>query len=730
MPLALGYGGRGLMHGEHPDSSTSCSTLVDVLRWRGEHQPGRPAVTFLRDGDGDEVQVSYEALDRGARAVAALLQRETREGDRAVLLYPSGLEYITAFLGCLYAGVIAVPAFPPKPRLERTLVRLRTIVQNAEPTVVLTTTSILPMGSQLAAREPAFAGIRWLATATAGDAAAETWHEPAIDSAALAFLQYTSGSTTVPRGVMVSHGNLMRNAALIQRAAALDADSSWVSWLPLYHDMGLIGGVLQPIYTGFHCVLISPGHFLQDPVRWLRAITRYRATISGGPNFSYDLCSRQIKPDELAGLDLSSWRLAFNGAEPVWPATLDSFTATFGPCGLRRDAIFPCYGLAEATLLVSGGPLATPPVVVHADKFALEQGQLTVLAGPASQPALTLVGNGQVPAGLRVLVVDPQTRVPHPAGQVGEIWVAGPSVAQGYWNSPEATEETFRARLADGDGPFLRTGDLGFVHDGQLFVTSRLKDLIIIRGSNHAPQDIERTAQASHPALRPGCGIAFTIEEGGDQQLVIVHEVLRQHSPVDCEEVASAIRAAVAEEHELEVHAVVLARAGTVPKTSSGKLRRQACRDQFLGGTLQQAGQSIRPVRSLTRPQDEEAADVVLAALIGAEEAQRLPLLVTYLRQRSAAAAGVPPEAVLADQPFTALGLDSLRLLQLKQRLETDLAVPVPLQSFMDYPTVAALAASVLDALERNIGTAWAEVAGLTDEEIDARLAELTAKEA
>ncbi|MDQ2874590.1 MAG: AMP-binding protein [Actinomycetota bacterium] len=713
----------------HSDPPTSCPSLVDLLRWRGEHQPGRRAFTFLRDGEGDEVPVSYGALNRGAQRVAALLQRETREGDRALLLYPSGLEYITAFLGCLYAAVIAVPAYPPNPRLERTLGRLRTIVQDAGPAVVLTTTSILPIGSQLAGREPAFAGIRWLATDTDGDAGAEAWHEPATGGAGLAFLQYTSGSTTAPRGVMVSHQNLMHNQALIQRVAALDADSIGVSWLPMYHDMGLIGAVLQPIYTGFPCVLMSPAHFLQDPVRWLRAISRYRATVSAGPNFAYDLCNGQIKPDELAGLDLSSWRVALNGAEPIWPATLDSFTAAFGPYGLRREALTPCYGLAEATLLVSGGPAAASPAVIYAGKLALRQRQLTILRGPDSGRTSALVGSGQVQPGERVLVVDPQTRVPCQPGLVGEIWVAGASVAQGYWNSPEATEEIFRARLADGEGPFLRTGDLGFIHDGQLFVSSRLKDLIIIRGSNHAPQDIERTAQASHPALRPGCGIAFAIEAGGDPQLAIVHEVRRERSSVDCEEVASAIRQVVAEEHGLDVHAVVLVRHGTVPRTSSGKLQRQACREQFLDGTLRQTGQSIRPVRSRTGPDDEGTGNVVLA-LMEAGQAQRLPLLVRYLRQRSAAAAGIPPEAADADQPFTALGLDSLRLLQLKQRIETDLAVTVPLESFMDYPTAAALAASLLGALEDNVGAVWAEVAGLTDEEIDARLAEFTAKEA
>lgn len=706
------------------------NTLLDQMRWRGAHQPGRRAFTFLRDGDNDAIHITYEGLDRRARAVGALLQRHTRPGDRAVLLYPSGLDYITAFLGCLYAGVIAVPAYPPNPRLERTLRRFRAITADAEPAAFLTTSSIAPIAGPLTAREPGFAGIRWLATDTAADAEADVWREPVIDTDTLAFLQYTSGSTTVPRGVMVSHGNLMSNEALIKRVMEVNADSVAVSWLPMYHDMGLIGLVLQPIYAGFPCVLMSPGHFLADPVRWLRAISRYRATVSAAPNFAYDLCSAQITPDERAALDLSTWKVAVNGAEPVRQETLAGFIAAFGRCGLRPEVFAPCYGLAEATLLVSGGPVADLPLIVQAAKAELQRGRVTVTPATDTVRTSALVGSGQPQPEQPVVIVDPSTCRPRPPGEVGEIWVTGPGVAHGYWNSPDATEQTFRARLAgSGDGPFLRTGDLGFVHRGQLFVTSRLKDLIIIRGSNHAPQDIERTAEASHPALRPGCGIAFTIDAGADPQLVIVHEVKRQYLETDCDQVAAAIRKAVAEEHELDVHAVVLVRTGTVPKTSSGKLQRLACRDEFVRGTLRKIGESIRPAEPAF-PESEEVEGAVVAALIDAGPSRRLPLLVTYLRRHLAAAAGVPIESVPAGQPFTSLGLDSLRMLQLKQRVETELGVTVPLDRFIDYPTAAALAAPVLDAFERKLNAAWAELAALTDEQAGVRLAQLTAKEA
>jgi acyl-CoA synthetase (AMP-forming)/AMP-acid ligase II/acyl carrier protein len=721
--------GVSLMIVEHPDALAS-RTIVHLLRWRAERQANHWAFSFTT-GEGDQdIRTTYEALDRRARAVAAMLQREATAGDRALLLYPPGLEYVAAFLGCLYAGVVAVPVYPPKPRIERTLSRLRGIVRDARPAVSLTTSSVLPIAGQVSPQDDIFATTGWLATDTVGDAEAEAWREPAIDADTLAFLQYTSGSTTTPRGVMVSHGNLIHNEGLIQQAAALSEDSVGVSWLPLYHDMGLIGCVLQPLYTGFPCVLMSPIDFLQRPVRWLQTITRYRATASGAPNFAYDLCVNQITPQQRATLDLSSWQVALNGAEPVRPETLDRFATAFGPCGFRRESFLPCYGLAEATLLVTGGPAAMPAVQVQVDTSALRHGEVAVLPGPRTPGTSTLVSSGRVQPEQRALMVDPQTRVPCPPGRVGEIWVAGPCVGHGYWNAPEATEETFHARLAgsDDDTRFLRTGDLGFIHDGELFVTSRWKDLIVIRGCNHAPQDIERSVESSHPALRPGCGAAFSVDVDGDEQFVVVHEVARHHLDVDTDEVAAAIRRAVVDDHELEVHAVVLLRTGTLPRTSSGKVRRRACRDDFLHGGLQEVGRSVRSPRHPGDPVDAEASRAALAAVLGAKQEQRLPALVAYLRQRVAGAAGVEVAEICVDQPFLVLGLDSLRLLELKQRIEAELGIALPLERFIDCPTIVALGAAVLDEVEQGIEAVWSEIARLTDDEVDAQLAQLTAK--
>lgn len=705
------------------ESAENCPTIFHILRWRAEQQPRQRAYTYLRDGEEDAADIRYGELDRRARAIAAAVEQRARPGDRALLLYPSGLEFIAAFLGCLYAGVIAVPAYQPNQRLERTLTRLRAITADARPAVVLTTQTLRSAALGLAASDPAFRDAPWLAT-DVDDVAAESFRDEAvIDQGTLAFLQYTSGSTSTPRGVMVTHGNLMHNEGLLQRAASMTEDSVIVSWLPLFHDMGLIGAVLQALYTGCPCILMSPAAFIQSPIRWLQAITRYGGTFSPAPDFAYAMCAREINEADRVGLDLRTWTSAINGAEPVRPETIEEFTAAFGPSGFRPEALTPAYGLAEATLAVSIGPVLRGPVVLRVQEGLLRRGTAAI----AKDGGKPLASSGQVLPGQRVVIVDLQTRVACPPGQIGEIWVAGPSVTSGYWGSHAATEAVFSARLFGADeGQFLRTGDLGFILDGQLFITSRLTDRIIIRGTNHAPQDIERTAEISHPALRPGSGIAFTIENGGDARLVVVHEVRINRLKVDCEEVATAVRQAVTEEHEINVHAVVLVKPGTLPKTSSGKPRRRYCRDQFLAGDLQEIGLSIRQSAASGAHAADESADSILPALVAAERPNRLPMLVVYLRQRIAAAMGCDADQVDAGQPFPLLGLDSLKTLQLKERVETELAVTLPLERFLDYPTPAKLAVALLADLERRIDAAWGEVAGLTDEEAGARLAQLS----
>ncbi len=559
------------------------STLVELLRHRAEHLTDDTAFIWLVDGEDDVVCMTNGELDRRARAIGAWLESHDLVGNRALLLYPPGLEFVTAFFGCLYAGVVAVPVYPP--RRNRSLLRIQAIADDAQATVALTTEDVLKRVDSLIGETPHLKKLTWLATCEVDQNTADDWHMPDIHADTLAFLQYTSGSTGTPKGVILDHANLLYNSALISYAFELTRSGTGVFWLPSYHDMGLIGGILQPLYVGRPSVLMSPMAFLQRPYRWLRAITRYRGTTSGGPNFAYELCTRKVTPEQCERLDLSSWEVAFNGAEPVRADTLERFARKFASCGFRRKAFYPCYGLAEATLIVSGGFAKEAPIVRHFDSEALSRDR-AVEAQPGEQGARAMVGCGSSLPDQKIVIADPHTRSAVAEGQVGEIWVAGPSVARGYWRRPDTTEEVFRAKLAEsGRGSFLRTGDLGFLHQGELFVTGRIKDLIILHGVNIYPQDIEKTVQQSHPRLRPDSGGVFAVEIDGREELVVVQEIERRRKG-DLGAVVRAIRRAVSVEHELSPRAIVLVRASSIPKTTSGKIQRHACRKGFLEGTL------------------------------------------------------------------------------------------------------------------------------------------------
>ncbi|HEX9671698.1 MAG TPA: AMP-binding protein, partial [Thermoanaerobaculia bacterium] len=667
--------------------------LISRLRASALDRQDDRAYTFL-GAAGDEVaHLTYGELDLQARAIAARLQTTNAVGQRALLLYPPGLEFVAAFLGCLYAGVTAVPAYPP--RSGRALPRLLAIAEDAQPAVALTTSELLPKLRALAAQLPGLGAIGWLATDETAASLADAWNDPEPGLETLAFLQYTSGSTASPKGVMVSHGNLLHNEAMIAAAFGQSAASVIVGWLPLYHDMGLIGDVLQPLYLGATCILMSPADFLQQPWRWLDAISRYRSTTSGGPNFAYDLCAHKIGDEQRAGLDLSCWEVAFNGAEPVRHDTIERFTRAFAPCGFHREAFYPCYGLAEATLFVAGGGKGRAPMAVTVESPALERHQAT-LAAPGSPSSRTLVGCGRPWMGQEVAIVDPESHLRSAPGRVGEIWVAGPSVAAGYWRLPEATEQDFRARLADtGGGPFLRTGDLGFVRGDELFVTGRLKDLIILRGRNLYPQDIERTAEGSHAALRPGCGAAFSIDVEGEERLVVVQELDRNREG-EAEAAAGAVRREVAEEHEAQVYEVVLLRAGTVPKTSSGKIQRRACRTALLAGSLEAV------LRSALDGASPVAGETVVPGprrlLDLAPEARGLAVL-SDLREWAARALHVDAGRLRPDRPLTELGLDSLAAIELQHEIESGLGVSLPLTVLLDGASLAELVAELLRRL-------------------------------
>ncbi|MEM7132754.1 MAG: MupA/Atu3671 family FMN-dependent luciferase-like monooxygenase [Chloroflexota bacterium] len=556
-------------------------TLVDLLRWRAEASPNTRAYTFLIDGERDEVHLTYAELDQAARAIAAQLQEMSTIGDRTLLLYPPGLDFIQAFFGCLYAGVVAVPTYPP--RRNRENARLQAIAQDAQPQVILAHASFQPLRD----REPAspISNLPWLMTNAIESSGASAWQNPAVAGDTLAFLQYTSGSTGTPKGVMISHGNLLHNEEMISQGFQHTSESIVVGWLPLFHDMGLIGNMLQPMYLGIPCILMAPEAFIQKPMRWPQAITRYGATTSGAPNFAYDLCAQLSSPEEKANLELSSWDVAYCGAEPIRAETIERFVEAFAPYGFRREAFYPCYGMAESTLFITGGLKTDPPIYQDVEiSTNAKDGEQFV----SSASKKIVVGCGRSWLEQNLCIIEPESLVPCTDGQIGEIWVAGPHIAQGYWNRPEETQETFHAYLADnGDGPFLRTGDLGFIQDGELFVTGRIKDLIIIRGHNHYPQDIEATVAQCHLALQPNSCAAFAMDADGEERLVVVQEIKRtaRHN-LDAEAAIKTIRQAVSAHHALETYAVVLLKPGGIPKTTSGKIQRRACREKFLAESL------------------------------------------------------------------------------------------------------------------------------------------------
>jgi acyl-CoA synthetase (AMP-forming)/AMP-acid ligase II/acyl carrier protein len=655
------------------------STIVELLRYRSVEQANTAAFTFLHDGEAQEVTLTYQELDHHSRAIASQLQILGLSGERALLLYPPGIDYLPAFFGCLYAGVVAVPAYPP--RNGRNTPRILAILQDAQTKVILTTTAILAQLKSLLADKFDIDNILWLTTDNLTPGIEEAWQEPFINIDTLAFLQYTSGSTGTPKGVMLSHGNLLHNAEVTRQYMEHSSSSKFITWLPVYHDMGLIGGVLQPLYSAFPCIMMPPAAFLQRPYRWLQAISRYRGTTSGAPNFAYKLCIEKITPEQRATLDLSSWSVAFNGAEPIRHETLERFAATFAECGFRPEAFYPCYGMAEATLMVSGSVKSALVTTKKIQKNALECNHI-IDAAVNEDDLTTLVGCGRVVLQQQIVIANPETLTRCHPDEVGEIWVSGSSIGHGYWNRPEETAQTFHAYLQDTkEGPFLRTGDLGFLHNGELFITGRAKDLIIIRGRNLYPQDIELTTERSHTSLRIGSSAAFAVEVDNEERLIVVQELEFRAKP-NLEEVTRAIRQAVAQEHEIQIYAVILIKAGTILKTSSGKIQRRACKAEFLADNLQVVNQSIL----------DSGEDLDTTSL-----APNKSSLTSYLQELIAKALKIPVQKLPPQQPLTTLGIDSLIAFDLKNQIEVDFGVSVSVNDLLQDASIEYLAQQILE---------------------------------
>lgn len=667
--------------------SPPSTNFVDRLAYWARHQGDEAAFLFLPEGEGQQLQITYAQLHQRAVAIAARLQAMNLRGERALLLYPPGLEFIAGLMGCLYAGVVAVPAYPP--RRNRNMLRIQAISDDAQARSALTIAEVANRSESFFAEAPHLANLTWLATdeiAPAQPAPADALSTtPGDDS--LALLQYTSGSTGKPKGVMLTHSNLMHNVALISHAFGPDRTSLGVSWLPTYHDMGLIGGILNPLFYGRPNVLMPPMAFLSRPVRWLQAISRFGAMISGGPNFAYQLCVDRISPEECEGLDLSCWEVAYNGAEPIRAETLTAFTEKFSPYGFRHAAHYPCYGLAESTLIVTGGDSHQPPVICTCDAAALAGERLAQSNG--AKGTRRLVGCGRALPDVELAIVDPETGSPLDEGRVGEILICGPSVAAGYWKKPQATKRTFGARIDQQRCGFLRTGDLGFLKAGQLFVTGRLDDLIVVHGVNRYPEDIEQTVEQADGRLPYGSAAAFGVEMHGHQRLVVVCEVQRKRGQ-DWSQLIETIRGGVARQHDLPPDAVVLVRFGSLPKTSSGKLQRHACRDAFLDGTLNVVAQwrawSEAPITDWSSWQDAQGLDG-MDGIDAATASVVLDCIRAVARER---ATGLSLETNILD-----MGLDSLERMEILASIEETFGGRLPSDVMAEAETCREVVAAV-----------------------------------
>ncbi len=665
-------------------------SLIDVLQHHLNQQPDKTAYIFLNDGEKDEIKMTYRELDRQARSIAAALQAQCRPGDRALLLYTPGLEFISAFIGCLYAGVMAVPVYPPNPAsLEVSMEKFMAIFSDAKPSAVLTTEIILGMLDFLKGDYPEIGKIDWIASDKVESNTLKEFNPLAIKKSTTAFLQYTSGSTGNPKGVMVSHGNILYNEEMIKNGFGHSEDTVFVGWLPVFHDMGLIGNVLQPLYLGILCVLMSPVHFLKKPFRWLDAISRYKATTSGSPNFGYELCTRKITDEQLKTLDLRSWKVAYNGAEPVRAETLKNFTDKFKACGFREKSLYPCYGMAEATLYISGGIPSLKPTIENIDKTLMDQNKISVKKrkGKTTQK---LVGCGKTWLDQEICIVDPTSKTLCPEDTVGEIWVSGDNVAQGYWKDPKKTKETFHAYLQDtGQGPFLRTGDLGFMVNDELFVNGRLKDLIIVRGRNLYPHDIEDIVCRSHPSLRPGCCAAFSIEKENEEKLIIVQEARNTHLPdLNTDDVINQIIKEISKYYEISAHTVTLIKQGTLPKTSSGKVQRNRCRTMFLEDTLDTVAEKC------LQPQTFKGVTMNNPPKPDFESVESIEDWLAFQVSRYAS---VDSEVIEFSNSVFDYGLDSKQIISLNVDVEETFGGEVSPTLFIDNPTISGIASHLVD---------------------------------
>ncbi|MEM7181271.1 MAG: SDR family NAD(P)-dependent oxidoreductase [Spirochaetota bacterium] len=659
--------------------SVEKNTLVEILKERAKETPDATIYTYLEDGEIPSQKLTYFELDRDARKIANYLQNRGWQGKTVLVIFPAGLDFFRTFYGCLYAGVIAVPLPAPDPmRLNRTMPRLQAVANDSNAPAALVSAELLSGAKNIGLDARKKENVSWISIGEALEGDEKLYHSPDLTGDSIAYIQYTSGSTNIPKGVIITHANILVQSRILQKAHQVDADSVYVFWLPHYHDYGLVEGYIQPLYSGIPCYILSPMDFLQKPVRWLKALSDYRGTHTAAPPFAAELCVKRTKPEEILGMDLSCVKNFGIGAEPIYVETINRFYNVFRNAGLPMEAISPGYGLAEATLAVASCHIGKPEVCI-VDRAFIESKNQVVEVASDSPRGRAIVSCGRVVEETDVIIVDPESLEEVKDDLVGEIWVAADCVSPGYWNLKEETERTFQARLKNEDrGPFLRTGDLGFFHKENLYITGRLKDLLIIRGQNHYPTDIESTVFSSNPDLRAGCGIAFAITEGNEERLVIVQEVYtKANTPIP--ELLSIIQQAVAEEHELDIHTVVLIKEKTIPKTSSGKIQRSLCRKLFQEGKLEQINAEEETLKSLS---DQDFVTETSKDTKGLRKLL-MDLLANHL--------GTSPESLNLFRPFVQLGLNSAKAASLSGELSEIIERKLPPTIFYEYPNIESL---------------------------------------
>ena len=665
-----------------PEGVQNLSTLVDLLEYRAEYKGDTLAYAFLEKGEELTESFTFSQMAERAQAIGAFLQQKGLAGQRAMLLFPSGLDYVAAFYGCLYAGVVAVPAYPPQ--MGRKVDRITQLSADASVSAFLCNQRVFDGVKESL---PGEALKNWFVTDHIDPNMANQWIRPQIEASSLAFLQYTSGSTGMPKGVMVSHGNLLRNQALIYEGFEFDGHTIALTWLPLFHDMGLIGHVIQPLYFGAASYIMSPLSFMQKPIRWVQALSKYKATVSGAPNFAYSLVAAKATEEEIAELDLSSWVLAYNGSEPVRAESLRAFANRFKPASFNPDAFCPCYGMAEYSLFISGERSKTFPKTLKLSDEALRSNKVI-----PDEHGKELVACGKALQDVEIQIVHPESKKVLASDEIGEIWLKGGSVCQGYWGQEDLSKEIFQAYTADGQGPYLRTGDLGFQDGDDLFISSRIKDLIIIRGKNHYPHDIEQSIDACHPAFRPGGGVAFSADIDGSERLIVLHEIqrgaLKKSSP---ELLFAAIRKCLSEEHELSPYAIGLLKRNSVLKTSSGKVRRRANKALWLEEKLAVEAQWIN---------EEKAENKSGSPSIDIENPSQIQeWIIQWLCQQI----NMEQSEIDVRDSIAAYGVDSLGIATFETEFCEFLQVRWPVTDYLiNDPSIETLADKALDILREN----------------------------